>query len=299
MLWRANFGKKLPTVRYSLLLVPLSILGLAGCDEDMLGREPPKPDAMIIEYPDAELTYPDAEVVVVDGGVPDVGVPDAGEDIPVADDPVYINTGPELFTYAPGTGSATRIGRFLDNRGEALSMVDIAIDLSGRMFGGSNDKRIYRVDPNTAACTLLATYDDILHGMTFLSDGRLVVAGERVTTVDPQTGRTLDELVPEGEFVTSGDIIGLPDGKLYWSVRGEAREDPDLMVRIDPRTRRTEVLGSTNVQGIFGLGYADDVLYGFLRGGERVDLDQDDGHAIRTVRLSGEWYGATTNPVLW
>lgn len=287
-------------MRYAVL-VPLGILAvtaLVGCDDDTLAREPPKPDATV--FPDAEEpTYPDAEVTEPDAEVPDGGVPDAGDDIPPAEDPIYINTGPELFTFIPSTGAATRIGRFADNTGEMLSMVDIAIDLRGRMYGGSSQKRIYLIDPNTAACRLVATYDDILHGMTFLSDGRLVVAGNRVTTVDPQTGRTIDELVPEGMYTTSGDIIGLPDGKLYWSVRGEDREDPDLMVRIDPRTRRTEELGSTNVQGIFGLGYAEGVLYGFTRGGDRVELDQNDGHAVQTSRLSGEWYGATTNPVLW
>lgn len=233
-----------------------------------------------------------------DAGIPIVETPDAGEDIPVAVDPVYINTGESLYSYNPQNGVASLRGSFMSNSGAITGMVDIAIDLNGRMFGGTTERELFRIDPTNAHCTHLATYSDILHGMTFLSDGRLVVAGHAVTTVDPSTGRTLETLVAEGEYETSGDIIGLPDGKLYWSVRGD-RNAPDNIVRIDPQTHNTTVLGGTSVIAIYGLGYANDVLYGFLRDGERVELDQQDAHLIDERPLDGRWYGATTNPVLW
>lgn len=287
-----------PVVSRLVVLPALLALSLSACENDQIGREreppppPPQPDAMV--FPDAEV-YPDAEV---DAGIADVGVPDAGEDIPVAREPMYINTGEALYAYDPVTGEAEVRGNFQSNQGPVTGMVDIAIDLNGRMFGGTTEKQLWRIDPETARCTFLATYTDILHGLTFISDGRLVVAGHGVTIIDPQTGRALEELVPEGQYETSGDIIGLPDGRLYWSVRG-GRGMPDDMVRIDPATHDTVMLGSTGVEAIYGLGYATGILYGFLRDGQLVRINQTTAQATSAGPLEGRWYGATTNPVLW
>jgi hypothetical protein len=271
----------------------LLLFALVACEPDTLSREQMPPEPPVMETPDAGMT------VVMPPPPPPMDPPDAGEPvIPPAREPVYINTGDTLYSYDPETDRATVIGAFRSNQGAITGMVDIAIDLSGRMYGGTTEQEIFRIDPDTARATHLARYDDILHGLTFLSDGRLVVAGRRVTIVDPLTGRTEEELVGEGVYETSGDIIGLPDGKLYWSVRG-GRGEPDLLVRIDPRTSRTEELGATGVEAIYGLGFADSVLYGFLRDGARVALDQRNGRALSEEPLEGRWYGATTNPVLW
>ena len=282
----------------SAFAFPLCLVAISGvaCESDQIsrGEDPP---VMQMEMPNPPP--PDAGVAVTvppDAGMVITEPPDAG--VPVASEPVYLNTGETLYAFDPSTGRASSRGNFASDRGEVTGMVDIAIDLQGHMYGGTTERELFQIDPTNAHCTLLASYSDILHGLTFLSDGRLVVAGHAVAIVDPETGRTLDTLVPEGEYETSGDIIGLPDGKLYWSVRGE-RDQPDDIVRIDPQTKRTEVLGSTGVVAIYGLGYADQVLYGFLRDGERVELDQRSGRAIDERPLSGRWYGATTNPVLW
>lgn len=268
---------------------------LAACEDDALIRMPEPPDSGF--FPDAEapdLGFPDAEVP--DAGFPDAEVPDSGTE--PATEPVYIHTGDQLYSYDPMTNRAALIGSFRTNRGTIASVVDIAIDLNGRMYGGTIEKEIYQIDPANASCTYLATYDDILHGMTFISDGRLVVAGLRVATVDPRTGRVLEELVPEGTYETSGDIIGLPDGKLYWSVRGELG-DGDRLVKIDPANGRATLLGQGNVAGLYGLGYAYGELYGFSRDGVSVKLDQLNGASSEERSLQGRWFGATTNPVLW
>lgn len=276
--------------------------GLAGCDDDTLTRRVDPPDSGV--HPDApapDAPAPDAEepdAGFEDSGAPDALVaPDAAEPEP-ATEPVYINTGDSLYSYDPNTNRATAIGSFRQGNEPITGMVDIAIDLSGRMYGGTTERELFRIDPTDATCRFIATHDDLLHGLTFVSDGRLVVAGRRVSTVDPRTGARIEELVPEGVYETSGDIIGLPDGKLYWSVRGDAREG-DGLVQIDPDTGDTRYQGQGAVPAIYGLGYAYGVLYGFGRDGVAVTIDRNSGQVVDEKVLDGRWYGATTNPVLW
>ena len=71
---------------------------------------------------------------------------------------------------------------------------------------------MYRINPETAFCTYQFDYDDVPHGLTFLDDGRLVAAGERVTILDPATGEAIQEMLGAEPYETSGDLVGLPDG---------------------------------------------------------------------------------------
>jgi hypothetical protein len=288
-------------VRWALLV------WVIGCEEDPLfvDRTPPNtgvhPDAAEIIEPDAGA-LPDAFVPAMDA---DVVLTDAG--VPQADEPVYIHTGETLYSYDPAANRASRIGDFRTDEGPLTDMVDTAIDRDGTMYGGVTEhvgngvfsNRVYLIDPETAFCRFLFEFDDVLHGMTFLGDGRLVIAGERVSVIDAQTGQPLVAWPATDAFATSGDVVGLPDGMLYWTVEPEAMGGSDRVVRIDPSSGNTQVIGDATVGRIFGLGYAEGVLYGFTSRGEVVTLDPVSGSVLGIQVLSGRWYGATTNPVLW
>lgn len=282
--------------RAALAPLALSLLASAGplgCDGDALSVAPELPDAGFEEpvdagFPDTGLVFPDAAA----------GFPDAAEP-PPAREPIYIHTGDTLYSYDPETHIADPIGMFRSASGPITDMADIAIDLDGRMFGGTVEQVVYAIDPSTGFCRRRFEFDDRLNGLTFLSDGTLVVAGERVSLIDPGSGRMIREMVGAERYETSGDIVGLPDGKLYWTVRGERNGNGDRVIRIDPETGRAEELGVTNVQRIYGLGYADGILYGFSSDGVVVHIDATTGVVIRERSLSARWWGATTNPVLW
>lgn len=273
-----------PAMSRPFALVSTLALILAACEDDALNRlpeEPPAPDAGVAPPPpDAGFTEPDA------------GIAPAREAI-------YVNTGDTLFSYDQSTNLATPIGAFMSDRGPVTDMADIAIDLEGRMFGGSVTQEVWQIDPATARCTLRFAFDDRLNGLTFLADGTLVVAGDRVSLVEPTSGRVIRELVGIDQYQTSGDIVGLPDGMLYWTVRGGQNEMSDLVVRLDPNTGRATELGLAGVERIYGLGYAESVLYGFSRDGVVVRLDPRNGEVMRQQSLSQRWWGATTNPVRW
>lgn len=263
---------------------------LSACsDYDLSSKEEdPKP-------PKQEDT---AEIVQDTAEVPDTG--DTGDsgtvvvpDEEVATEAVYVNTSSTLYSYDPTTGAATLIGDFYEGSGAiAGGMTDIAIDLDGIMYGGSYTA-LYRINASTAECTFVATLDDEMTGLTFVSDGRLVGAGAGVSFVDTRTGR-LTPLVGAGEYNTSGDIIGLPDGMLYWTVTGG-----DALVQVDPDSGETRRRGTIGVTGIYGLGYASGELLGFTSSGSVIVMAESNGRPSRESTLPGSWWGATTNPVLW
>jgi hypothetical protein len=229
-----------------------------------------------------------------------------GNAIPVARETVYVNNSTTLFTYDTAAGVTTRIGSFRVGSTNLEAMTDIAIDNAGNLFGAvanSTRRQLYSINPETAECVLLGNIGHVSNGLTFLPDGRLISAADDVLVLDPLTGQTLATLVPATRnFKTSGDIIALPDGKLYWAVKA-ASGSSDRLVQIDPSkpvASNTTVAGDIGTTNVYGLGYADGVLYGFTSAGTSVEIDPATGASSRTRTMTGQSYwGATTNPARW
>lgn len=274
--------------------IALSFAFLVGCsDYDLRKQEEPTPD----DPADSGSFMPDTstDTAGVDTGE-DTGsevIPDTA-DPEVATEPVYINSGSTLYSYDPTTKTATVIGVFKDNGVTVSSMTDIAIDLSGHMFGVAYEE-LYRITPTTGEVTDLGNIGVNCNALTFVSDGTLVGAGDSgVITIDPKGLKT--KKLGGGSFTSSGDIVGLPDGFLYWSVQGGTSDE---LVQVDPATGKATRLGSIGSSGVYSLGYAYGTLYGFTSGDEVLEIDATTGRTTKTDRLAGSWWGATTNPVLW
>lgn len=269
-------------------MLVVALLGCSDYDLREKGEEELPPEEVDSGAPVVDSAEDTADSAGDTGGV--VVPPDTGE---VATEPVYINSEGELYSYDPQTNTVTLIGPFTQNgRPFTEGMTDIAIDLNGYMFGGSYTA-LYRVNPLTAEVTFVGSLADEMTGLTFVSDGRLVGAGYGVSFVDTSNGQ-LTELVPEGRYQTSGDIVGLPDGMLYWTVRGG-----DDLVVVDPNNGRATRVGDVGWSSVYGLGYAYGVLYGFTSQGRVIEIDATTGQATDDERQTGTWWGATTNPVLW
>ncbi len=264
-------------------------IGLIACSDYTLDQKPGS------ELPaDSPATESLPTGTTDDTGTPTDETPGVTVTIPddeIATEPVYINTSDALYSFDPSTARSTFVANFRPDS----QMTDIAIALDGRMYAASYED-LYQVNPTTGTTSFIRTLSDSGTGLTFLADGRLVVAGAGVRVYDPTTWVD-DVLVPAGRYYTSGDIIGLPDGYLYWTVSGAG--SGDLLVRIDPVTGATVELGSTRIYGVYGLGYAFGALYGFTSGDEVVELSTSSGAAMGWDPAPGSWWGATTNPVLW
>jgi hypothetical protein len=213
---------------------------------------------------------------------------------PVATAPIYLNDAAALYSFNTTTHRATTIGIFAE-AGMSFEMYDIAIDSSGDLIGVS-DGSLYAINPTTAACTYLAHVSNSSpNGLTFLPDGRLVLAGEDVQILNPQTFALEQELVPPGRYSTSGDIVALPDGMLYWAVLASGNDE---LIRIDPSNGGLTDLGQLGASGVYGLAWADNVLYGFTAGGQYLAINPTSAASV-IGSTPGSWYGATTNPATW
>lgn len=209
---------------------------------------------------------------------------------PAATGSVYLNTSTDLYRFDPTTHQAVRVGAF-NGSGGSFSMYDIAINTQGQMVGVSSGS-LYVIDPLTALCTQVGTVSSSANGLTYLPDGRLVIAGDStVEILDPVTYASVRTLVSSG-YTSSGDIIALPDGMLYWTVQGG-----DVLIRINPANGATTRIGNIGYSTVYGLGYANGTLFGF-NNGHYLIINQSTG-AATAGNVAGDWYGATTNPSVW
>jgi hypothetical protein len=226
---------------------------------------------------------------------------------PIATFSMYAHTADTLFSVDPAQNLVSRVGPFKKRNGTPVEMVDIAIDLGGHLYAGSSAttasgwNTLYSVDPTTARVTRVCDVPVTPTGLTFLSDGRLVAgSGSTLTIIDLSAGCATSVLVQSASYSTSGDVVGLPDGNLYWTVLGSSG---DQLVRVDPVARTATVVGSTGISSFYGLGYDETagVLYGFSANSGKIHtIDPATAHTARvpgaTTRV---WWGATTNPVVW
>lgn len=268
----------------------LLVLVLAGCSEYTLNGQQDlnvSDDTTVPPLPDVEEPPPEDTGDVLE------------DDIPIAREPIYINEGGRLWSWDPEADALSAVGNFFDESGRVDGITDIAIDSEGRLYGCTFDT-LYQIDPETAEATYIGSMAVGAAGLTFVDGDQLIAAGDGVFVLDVGTGDLVQTLVPSGGFETAGDIIGLPDGRLYWTVWGGYGES-DWLVVIDPRTGEYGVRGETGVPRVFGLGYAQDALYGFTDDGEWVEIDATFG-GLEDRRRFGDaprWWGATTNPVRW
>lgn len=281
--------------RISILLVGAA---LVGCQEYTFDEDKDSPE--ISNVP--PTVYPPVPT-------PPPTVPPT---VPVAEAPVYANTSGELFEVEPDTGLRTSIGIFRDSLTGAPveGFFDIAIDNQGGVYGGTDDG-IFRIDPETAEVEKLCDTADREWGsftrplgMAFTPDDRLLLAGEtKISHLNLGSCQEINVVANTG-YATSGDIVNLPDGYVYWTV--EETDHEDKLIRIDPADWSLSYVGLIGFGKLYGIGYADGQLFGFSRYGDTVAIAVNEplqGGYIPTVALRNDegfsWYGATTNPVAW
>lgn len=273
-------------------------IALVGCSEYELSTGS---DAELGAEEEVEL--PEDDIVIEDTGEPSDTGDDTDSDTnyetepPPAEAPVYAHDADTLYEVKPDTGERVQLGTFsLDEQPVEGSFIDIAIDLDGNMFGATFFA-LYQINPTNAVTKKLCDVDLDMVAMTFSSDGELFVGGSDGVHIVNVVNCRATPLSVGGGYQTSGDLVGLPDGYLYWTVRGSSRDE---LVRVDPLSGQTSWIGATGFSEIYGLGYDDGVLYGFNSYGETISIDPRTADASALVSDGSiSWYGATTNPVQW
>lgn len=180
-------------------------------------------------------------------------------------------------------------------------VIDLAVDRAGRAFvttfGG-----LYAVDLYTAEMTQIAL-GSYPNSLSFVPRGTIDAneevlvgyVGSTYVRIDTQIGavRTVGSLGATG-YVSSGDLVSLADSTTYLTVKGPSCLD--CLVRVDPSTGvMLQNYGSIGYADLYGVGYAEGVLYGFTGQGEalRIGFGQA-GLEVSELypRQSWAWWGA-------
>ena len=244
--------------------------GVLGCQEYSLGNEEPEQPA---ETPDKET---------------DLGPP--------GEAPMYANAASQLFAVDPSSDSIERVGAFELQGVPVERFVDMAMDGEGRLFGGTYDA-IYEIGPTTASLRYHCATTADLTAMAFDADGTLYVGGESTIQRLNLNDCSLETVFEGPEYETSGDLVGTPDGALYWSVTGDGEDE---LVRLDPTDGSIEWVRKLGAQRLYGLGYMNGDVYGFSSFGKVVQaslVPTEAPHIIASVDEA--WWGATANPSRW
>lgn len=265
---------------------------------------------------DDGVPTPDARV---DARTPDAPPGDADEELPSE---VYAHAGKTLYVIDTQTLTPTRIGDFTNLATQ--SMLDLAVDRDGRMIGITRDK-IFQVDSATAACTFLADFGAV-RGFTSLSfvpanpanpDGpevliaandagavyRIDIAGVTATAVEVGS-YGMQGGTPIG---SSGDIVSVRGFGTVATVN--VGTGPDFLARLDPMNgwRATIVGTGTGFDNIFGLGFWEGKLYGFVddgfdaNSGKFIDISPTTGAGTLISQGAVRWFGAgvtTSAPII-
>lgn len=216
--------------------------------------------------------------------------------VPTASATIYANTSGELYEVDPQNGTIELIGAFQDESGPVDHFEDIAIDLSGHMYGGTGTY-LYLINPENAQVFPICELEMRTTALTFTDTGDLIIGSENTLQILDIEDCSLQSLIPHSFYETSGDIVGLPDGYLYWTVYGEFS---DVLVKVDPLTGQEQEIGPVNGERLYGVGYANEQLYGFAANGDIIRISPVEGQSVITARNDSlSWWGATTNPVVW
>lgn len=195
---------------------------------------------------------------------------------------------------------------------EMQHLQDLAIDGTDRMMGVTDDK-LYTLDPATGAATFVANLSDTgFSSLSFVpadptdpnSADILVTANTAgdVYQINADTGAM--NLVGNygkvggDQLKSSGDLFGVRGFGIYATVN-KGSEMNDYLVSINPQNGwKATIIGPTNFDHVFGIGFWGGKIYGFAdlgfepAAGKVIELNAQTG--LGTVKNSAaiRWFGA-------
>jgi hypothetical protein len=201
---------------------------------------------------------------------------------------VYGHSATTLYRLDPETKAVTTIGPF---SGCDDQVIDIALDKDSNLYGTTLNRQnnnpvpnggLWRIDKNTAACTLIAR-GDYPNSLSFVPAGTLDpdkealvgYVGADYVRIDPIGGgiTTVRANALTNGLVSSGDIVSVIDGPTLLTVKGGTCSTYDCVLEVDPRTGAAQSnLGSAGYKSVFGVAFWAGSLYGFTSNGDLFEF---------------------------
>ncbi len=228
---------------------------------------------------------------------------------------VYAHSGLMLYRLNNLTLSATPIGP-MTGLDQGQNLLDLAVNKDDELFGITRDK-LYTLSATTGAATLVKDLSADSRGFTSLSFApevftdpnsadvlvtandqgdvfKIDVAGAQATTT--QIGSYGTDTV-KGKVVSSGDLIAVRGFGIYATV-DVGSETMDYLARIDPVTWKATLIGPTGFDKIFGLGFWNGKIYGFVDDGfdagtgDVIEINATTGAGLSLGSADIRWFGA-------
>jgi len=168
-------------------------------------------------------------------------------------------------------------------------MYDIALNpLTDMLYGVKGNGDFYSIDQVTASTTYLGNTSGNINGLTFATDGTLYGSGgNSLYTIDLGTGAS--SLVGSGNYSSAGDLAFDDMGNLYLS----SSTGPDNSLwSLDTSTGAGTLIGDIGYNGVYGLNYHNNTLYGFTSSSKTLMIDTTTGAGTFLYNNGISAYGA-------
>jgi hypothetical protein len=254
---------------------------LLACGDD--GQFPPKTSPTPAPSADAGPVWPDAELVTTPA------TPYQPKQT------MFSHSGDTLFRIDPKLLKVEAVGQFWPN---APHMTDLAVTPDGQLYALSTNN-LFRVNAVTAEVSWVAKVPGLTNvALTFDKDGSLLAADKSggFRRIDPGSGQVTEIGNYGPNLGSSGDLVGLKDGRLYdVNDVGAASYDNEL-IRVDPQTGTASPVGKIGFRAVWGLSFWGGTLYGFTRKGEFIAIDPQTGKGSLIQSTTQEFWGAAVTP---
>lgn len=226
---------------------------------------------------------------------------------------VYAHSGAMLYRLDSETLVASPVGP-MSGIG-TQNLLDLAVDKNDVLVGITRDK-LFSLSATNGGATLIRDLESSAQDLTSLSfvpedlDDQasadiLVSANDQGTVfrIDPMTG-TATQIgsygsTANGVVRSSGDLFGVRGFGIFATV-DVGNDTEDYLARIDPNDgwKATPIGAGTGYDKIFGLGYWDGKIYGFVDngfevgGGKMIEINPASGAATMIGAGDVRWFGA-------
>jgi hypothetical protein len=215
----------------------------------------------------------------------------AGGGGPVGEPVVYGHSRDTLYRLNAETKDVGVIGPFV-GCGDPTRVEDIALDADSNLYGTSAGG-LYRIDKDTAACTLVAA-GAYPNSLSFVPKGTVDPDEEALVgylddvyvRINTSTGMITNiGSLGSTTLISSGDIVSVKDGPTYLTVkeRDNGTTCRDCLVRVNPATGALiEGYGPIGYERVFGTAFWAGSVYGFTNGGELFEIQIVNGDLVTT-----------------
>lgn len=142
-------------------------------------------------------------------------------------------------------------------------LTDIAYDQNGNLYGVTF-QGLYSINTNTGTASHIGNFGGVstINALTFDSAGNAYAAGyanSNLYSIDVNTGGATSIGAIGGGFTGSAGDLAFAGSDLF----GVDEINPDRLFAIDETTGAGSAIGSSGLNSLYGLAYADGTMFGF------------------------------------